>query len=289
MTSTVILTMLNSMGGADFEASLETHAAWGLKTLDLKDCIFGKAITDLDDAELLRARERIDRHGMEVATLSTVLFVGDVEAGPEAWRRDYLAKVPRTIQIARVLRPRCIRLLACRTQRRGEIDDATACLRQSFPWAIPMYRDAVGQICAAGFEVLIENEAHNCIWSRPGEVLSFFAALQADAGCMWDIQNMWQMGTFPSFEVYRQLRPIIRQVHLKGGMAETPGGPLKWRSTLEDASWPVRQIVGAVLADGVSPVICLNPSHGEAKDGYDYRNVTRRDIDFLRREFRQIH
>lgn len=288
MAGTIRLTMLNSMGGADFEESLRKHGAWGLRTLDLKDCLFGKRVTDLDDGDLARIRRLIDDHGMDVSNLSTQLFEGAVEAGCDAWQSEYLSKIPRTIEIARVLRPRCIRLLACRTERRSEVADATAYLEQEHPWAIAMYRDAAEQVRAAGFAVLIENEAYKCIWSKPSEVVSFFERLGTDAGYMWDIQNMWQMGTFPSLEVYRQLRPIIRQVHLKGGMSEVPGGPLKWRSALEDASWPVREIVAAVLADGVSPIICLNPSHGQPKDGYDYSNVTQRDIEFLRREFPAI-
>jgi len=32
----------------------------------------------------------------------------------------------------------------------------------------------------------------------------------------------------------------------------------------------------------VSPVLCLNSSHGVAKGGYDYSNVAKRDLDFLR-------
>ena len=288
MAKSVRLTMLNSMGGAEFGRSLDTHIAWGLKTVDLKDCIFGKRVTDLDDADLVPVRQLIDERGLDVSNLSTVLFEGAVEAGPEAWRAEYLAKIPRTIEIAQALQPRCIRLLACRTERRSEIDDSTAYLEEVHSWAIAMYREAIEQISRAGFAVLIENEAHKCIWSNPAEVLSFFERLGMGAGFMWDIQNMWQMGTFPSVAVYRQLRPLIRQVHLKGGMSETPGGPLRWRSALEDASWPVKEILCQVLADGVSPVICLNPSHGEPKPGYDYRNVTRRDVDFLRREFSQI-
>jgi len=285
MAGTVRLTMLNGMGGVDFEASLRTHAAWGLRTLDLKDSLFGKRVTDLDDADLARVRQLIDGHGMDVSNLSTQLFEGAVEAGRQAWQREYLAKIPRTIEIARVLRPRCIRLLACRTERRSEVADATAYLAEAHPWAIAMYREAVEQVLGAGFDVLIENEAHKCIWSRPAEVLGFFERLGGGAGFMWDIQNLWQMGTFPSVEVYGQLRPLIRQVHLKGGMSETAGGPLRWRSALEHASWPVKEIVAAVLADGVSPILCLNPSHGQAKDGYEYDDVTQRDIEFLRREF----
>jgi hypothetical protein len=40
-----------------------------------------------------------------------------------------------------------------------------------------------------------------------------------------------------------------------------------------------------VVSDGVSPVICLNGSHGERKDGYDYENAAERDLDYVKREF----
>ena len=143
MAEDVRLTMLNSMGGAEFEASLDTHMAWGLTTLDLKDCIFGKRVTDLDDGDLKRVRQLIDERGMGVSNLSTLLLEGAVESGPEAWQAEYLAKIPRTIEIARVLQPRCIRLLACRTLRRSEVADSTAYLEEVHPWAIAMYRDAV--------------------------------------------------------------------------------------------------------------------------------------------------
>ena len=102
------------------------------------------------------------------------------------------------------------------------------------------------------------------------------------------------MGTFPTLEVYRRLRPLIAMVHVKGGAAEAPAapgqpdGPLKWRTALADASWPVLDILRAVVADGVSPVICLNPSHGERKTGYDYTDVVGRDIEFLRRNIPEI-
>jgi hypothetical protein len=32
----------------------------------------------------------------------------------------------------------------------------------------------------------------------------------------------------------------------------------------------------------VSPVICLNPPHGQAIEGYDYTDLTRRDLEFVR-------
>jgi hypothetical protein len=35
-------------------------------------------------------------------------------------------------------------------------------------------------------------------------------------------------------------------------------------------------------------VICLNPSHGAPKPGYDYTDVVKRDIDFLRKNVEGI-
>ena len=115
-------------------------------------------------------------------TSRRVLFEGAVEAGREAWQGEYLAKIPRTIEIARVLQPRCIRLLACRTERRARSRMRRRTWRRTHPWAIAMYREAVEQVRAAGFDVLIENEAHKCIWSRPAEVLSFFERLGTRGG-----------------------------------------------------------------------------------------------------------
>ena len=138
--------------------------------------------------------------------------------------------------------------------------------------------------------MVIENEVHGCIWSRPEEILSFFQMLDRDGKVLltWDVQNLWQMGTFPSVEVYEQLKPLIGLVHLKGGMVEGSSRQLKWRSALEDASWPVAEIVGRIIADGASPVICLNPSHGEARPGYNYDDVVGRDLAFMRRTFPEV-
>ena len=89
---------------------------------------------------------------------------------------------------------------------------------------------------------------------------------------------------FPSLDGYRQLQPLLAYYHLKGGQAEDGTNELRWRSSLEDASWPVGEITRQVAADEVSPVVCLNGSHGRPKEGYDYSNVLERDLAFVRRE-----
>jgi len=43
----------------------------------------------------------------------------------------------------------------------------------------------------------------------------------------------------------------------------------------------VLEITRQAVADGV-PAICLNPSHGEAPEGFDARETAKRDLDFVR-------
>ncbi len=280
------ITMLNSMADRDFETALDRHVAWGLRHLDVKDSVFGKGVVDLDDAEAQRAAALIGARGLSVYCMSTQLFHGDVEVGETAFREAHLAPLERAISVAEVLRPNLFRLLSARTTGRAQLSDSIAYLRDEHPWVIACYREAVERLAAAGLRVTIENECHANIFSTPTEVTDFFAELDCgDAvNLTWDVQNMWQMGTVPTMDVYRGLRPLLAYYHLKGGQAEPGSRSLRWKSSLEDASWPVREITRQVVADGASPVICLNGSHGARKPGYSYDGVLERDLAFVRRE-----
>jgi sugar phosphate isomerase/epimerase len=277
------LTLLNCMLGQDFEQALDRHVQLGLKFVDLRDAIYGKWIMDLTDTEAARAAGAIRARGLSVCCLSTGLFCDDVERGEAHFREKHLAKVSRLGELARALRPRFVRLLSARFGKRAEIGNATEYLQREHPWVVPLYGEAVDRLATAGAEVTIENEAHGVIFANPAEIRDFFKALgRREKVCLtWDIQNMWQMGTFPTLEVYAQLRDLIGYVHVKGGRCAPGTRQLKWKSSLADASWPVAEIIGRVVADGVSPVICLNPPHGEADPSYDNAGITERDLEFM--------
>ncbi|MBC8104175.1 MAG: xylose isomerase, partial [Cytophagales bacterium] len=156
-------------------------------------------------------------------------------------------------------------------------------------WAIGVYRDWVDRIAAAGFGILVENEAQGCLLGSVAEIQMFFTALDRPvARYTWDVQNLWQSGTFPSLEVYRHLRPLIGAVHLKGGRASEDGETLEWAASLDEASWPVLEIVRAVVEDGVAPYLCLNPSHGRKPASWNVWEVAQREVAFLRREIEGI-
>lgn len=284
----VSLTVLNSMAGQDIETAFDRHVTWGLRFLDLKNCIFGKSVDELTVEEAKQVKEAADRRGLQVHTLSTCLLHGDVEQGEKAFRDRDIAALQNVLDVADILSPVQIRLLAASSNRRHEILDSSVYLTAHHPWLVNVYRDAVDQIRDAGYGAVIENEAHDCLFATPAETVSFFSTLDrtSHVGLVWDIQNLWQMGTFPTLDVYETLKPLIRMIHLKGGRAEVAGGALKWRSHLQDASWPVLPIVRRVIEDGRSPVICLNPSHGQSPPGFN--SDPQNDIEFLRNAVKEI-
>lgn len=279
----VRLAILNSMAGPDIERSVAVQAGLGLRDVDLKDGLFGKGILDLTDAEAKRLRVLFDAHGMAVHCLSTQLFGDGVERGQSYFSGCARDGAERAGVLAGILGARMVRLLGCQDRSRPAGVDLAGYLDGRAPWVLESYREGIRRLAAAGAQVTVENEVGDCVLATPEDVSSFFGALDSGAAASftWDVQNMWSLGTAPSAEVYERLRPLIGYVHLKGGRAG-PDGRLAWRSSLRDASWPVVSIVRAVVADGVSPVICLNPSHGRQPPGWDPDRVVADDVSFVR-------
>lgn len=280
------LTLLNSMAATDFEESLRLHREWGLEWMDIRDGVYGHWVKTLDVATAEKARAQIDDAGLNVYCLSTSLFFGEIEKGEDFFRENHLAKVDHIISLARVFEPTVTRLIAAQLPSRGADESAMDLIERDHPWVIEVYREAIDRMAEAGLGVTIENEAFRCFLSRAEDFHRFFEALDRtdSVGLTWDVQNHWATGVFPTLEVYGELRPLIQYFHTKGGQEDgSPQRRLKWNVALEDADWPVVQITQAVVDDGVSPVICLNPAqHGEDKPDYDYATVPKRDLDFLR-------
>jgi sugar phosphate isomerase/epimerase len=277
------IAILNGMADSDFERSLDLQKSWGIIDLDLKDSIFGKSLIELTDEEALRACAMIQERGLRTYCLSTNLFHDDLLKGEAKFGDDNLSKVPKIIALAKLLKPRFVRLLPARLVQRAEIIDSIAWTKKNAPWMFNQYQQAISLIHQAGFEATIENEVYGCIFGNPGEILEFFDTLGNDskASFTWDIQNLWQSGTFPSLDLYRQLKPLINYVHVKGGIKKPDTGELAWASSLEEASWPVKEIIREVVRDSLSDVICINPSHGAWRPGFNIQKVTRQDVSLL--------
>lgn len=274
------ISITNSVFGADAIASLELQQAVGVSDLDLKDGLFGRTVVDLSADEARRVAERAEQLGLNPYSMSTTFFDDEIEKGEQYFREHFLDRIDTALEVAAVVKTDVIRLMAAQASGRLSGAPLLDYLDDGFGWVIPAYREAIARIGAAGFEVVIENEVGSSICSSPADVLALFGAI-SDAGPVsftWDVQNMWETGHFPSLELFEQLRPVIGYVHVKGG-AMVDG--VLHKASLRDADWPVRNIVQAVAASGVSPVICVNPCHGVAPAGYNGVAVALDDIRFV--------
>jgi hypothetical protein len=279
------IAILNDIVSTDFITSLDIQQSWGIKVLDLRAHIFGSNVTTLSEEDAHKAAACIVARNMSVYCLSTGIFFNDIELGREQFVEKYEGQIEQTIRNAGILKPSVIRLLSARSSKRSLFPDSSIYMDEQHPWVIPLYQEAVDRFHAAGFRVTIENEVNNCIWSTPGEIISFFEKLDrpGKVSFTFDVQNLWKMGTFPSLSVYRELAPLIGYYHLKGGQsAESGSNELIWKSSLEDASWPVTEMTQQVIAQQQCEAICLNPSHGDVKPGYDYNDLDRRNYEFLK-------
>jgi len=300
------LTVLNAMASHDFDQALAVIREWGLEWVDLWGFIYGEPVDTLSFAASERVAARLDELGLRAYCLSSRIFDDSVEQDEQEFRDKHLATLRKSLAAASVLRPRYVRLIAGRVTGAAAAENCVSVLKDRYPWIRDVYREAVEEILEAGFTPTVENEHLDCFLSTPEEFHDFFEWLSAPSEFLftWDIVNAWKMGTYPTVEVYEALRPLLGYVHVKGGQAAADDpAKLKWKVGLDEASWPVREVIQAVVDDGVSPVICLNPAHGEWKTDYDYgdgstattpfrkRNlapVTGRDIDFLRRNVEGI-
>lgn len=278
-----LITATSSIFG-DLAESIREQRALGIDVLDLKDKVLGKEVVDLDDAELEQAAAMIEAAGMSLYCLSTVLFHPDVAEGEEAFAQQ-VEQVDRAIEVARRLQPRCIRLLAASSAARQPGEGLAEHLAASAPWLVDAYRSAIAKIQAAGFVTVIENEVGASLLRAPADVQALLPRLSdaGEAGLIWDVQNMWRTsGELPSLAAYRAVQPYLRYVHVKGGRLDAAGAMT--RSTLADTSWPVAEILRAVLADEASEAICVNPCKGAAPPGgYDAVEGARSDIRTVQR------
>ena len=281
------LTILNSMAGSDFESALDQHLAWGITDLDLRDAVYGHWLKALPIPDAERAAAAVSERNLTVHCLSSSVFFTDIAAGPEVFRGAHSAMLDHIIELARIFRPRMVRLIAAQLSTREDGPTAVRAVKRDAPWVFDVYKEAIDRIGEAGFTPTIENEAKRCLLSHPEEFVEFFEALDRSGAVTltWDVQNQWATGVFPEPEHLDVLSPLMAYYHVKGGRHVDSSRALTWNVALADATWPIKPITQRVVDEGLSPVVCINPAqHGEDDPSYDYSGIVKRDIDFLRAE-----
>lgn len=287
----VKLTMLCNMASKDFREAVERFVELGLTTMDLKRGLFGKSVQELTVAEAGNVKQIATAAGLDITCLSSAIFGHKPDADKDPFCRQNFARLDHLLDVAEVLQPTFIRLLAPGLPEGADRADMPAFLAAEYPWLYDAYRQAARSILDRGFTPTIENEGDS-IFTDPASTAAFFdtLGLNDQLKLTWDVQNMWLGGGhLPTLDDCDTLRPYLGYLHLKGGMgsSEEPDR-LVYASTLEDAHWPVRATVERIIGFGVSPVICLNSSHGKWREAAGHAQENVRNIAFLRASFPEI-
>ena len=273
------LTLQSDMCGSTLEEVIAFHLDRGLSELDLKTGLAGEPVETmtLDDAR--RARAMLDAAGLGLYCLSTSLFAVELAADGRAVEDD-AARLQELGPVIDVLAPRYVRVLAAIRPEHGS--SPVAHLPGAVAYAAAL-RSSAADLTARGTGLLIENGPENSVVSSAANArqLAELIGTGSTIGFIWDVQNMWQSGSFPRASDPAEFGSLLKYVHVKGGRTAGPvPGELVSASTLADASWPVVEVLDAVRELGTVECIALNPSHGR-HESTTPDSIRDHDIDFL--------
>ncbi|HET8626194.1 MAG TPA: sugar phosphate isomerase/epimerase family protein [Thermomicrobiales bacterium] len=187
----------------DLDEQLDTLARESLRYLELR-AVWGKNVLRLDDAELARVRQALDRQGVGVSSIGSP--IGKIGVADDF--APHLEDFKRALHAAHVMGAPFVRIFSFYIP---EGDDPAR------------YRDEVlsrlGRLVeaadGAGVTLLHENE-RGIYGDTPARCRDLLAALDSPLlRAAWDPANFVLCGVRPYTEGYDLLRPYIAYVHVK--------------------------------------------------------------------------
>lgn len=100
---------------------------------------------------------------------------------------------------------------------------------------------------AKGSEVTVLMETHGDVVKTSDLLMVMRSAQHKHAGLVWDVANMWTITGEDPVEVYKQLKPFIRHVHVKD--AKKSGDKLEY-TLLTKGEVPIMKAIDAMAKDG---------------------------------------
>ncbi|MFD4421814.1 sugar phosphate isomerase/epimerase family protein [Agromyces sp. NPDC058484] len=210
---------------------IEVRSAWGVN------------VVDLDDDQLTRLRDILNRADMRVSAVASP--IGKVDVALDADLE--VQRLRRIIRVAQALQTRSIRVFSF---FRGEgvpveaiRDDVLARMRLL---ADEAERESV---------VLLHENEKDIYGDTPERVLDLVESVGSPAlRLAWDNANFVQVGVRPFTDGYRMLRPYVDYLQVKDAIADTgevvPAG---------DGDGELRETLAALRDDGYAGFASLEP------------------------------
>jgi sugar phosphate isomerase/epimerase len=210
----------------DLQEAIPHYQEWGLKYVDLRGRIFGKALERLTKDEIKAARTMLDNAGLKVACMESSIAKEHLPDDPEVIR-DQHAKLETLIMAADILDCRLVRCFHF-WQGRYRGDDKVMGDTQ-LAKAVELTRPLIKRANECGLVMAFEN-----CGASVSDIQRVIAGLGSDRAYLaWDPHNDWneEAALFGSENAYIDaLAKQCRIVHVKAALALPEAGPtLPWQ------------------------------------------------------------
>ncbi len=263
----------------EFEHALEVMAQAGLGYAELQ-YLWDKEVGDLDEAELRRARELLDRHGMKVSCISRHIFVGigmgDIEVG-DAVHAKQMEYLRRCIAMAQDFGTKLVRVMSGRKEmiifgeNGAEVWNASV---GAWEKLLAILEPAVKLAESEDITLVVETGNNAMITSCwLGRKLIDELGTK-NLKVLWDSANTLYCAETPYPDGYESLRGgYLGHVHIKDSVVDIPKARVRQCELDTGQMAPyLRDMAAAFTADGYDGVISLEnvyrPDGGSFEDGF---------------------
>ncbi|MPV36897.1 sugar phosphate isomerase/epimerase family protein [Georgenia subflava] len=231
----------------DLEEQCSLVAKLGLSYLEFRSA-WGTNVLDLDDAQLARAKEILDSHGLKVSSIGSPIGKIFVDEDFDA----HLERARHAVDVADHFGARYIRIFSFFIREGDDPDDhRDEVLRRM---------RALAEVAEAGDVVLLhenEKEIYGDIPRRCVDILQSVGSPHLRAA--WDAANFVQVGVRPFTEAFADIRPYLEYVQIKDAHLADGEVVAAGRGDGE-----VRETIRALREDGFDGFFSLEPHLSQA-------------------------
>lgn len=246
-----------------FTDALDWAVKRGFRHVEVR-MVDGANVANLDDAQVARAKQEIDKRGLKVSAIASPLFkcaldparpveVGDLFGNKEEPLDVHFAKLPRAIKIAKALGTAKIRIFSFWREKQPEkyFDEIARHLKRAA---------AVAE--AESVTLMLENETA-CNGGYAAEVAELCRRVGSPAlRVLWDPGNENYGGKSCWPEGYAAVKGLFDHVHLKDSVMDAAGKPVC--VPIGKGRTPLREQIAALERDGYRGIYTLETRYTPA-------------------------
>ena len=197
----------------DFDEAVRKCQEAGAESIEIRGGIWGKSVTNIDDDDIRKMQDVLDKYGMEVGVIGSPF--GKCTFEKEDYEK-HMKFFPRMVELAHIFDTRIIRMFAfwLPKEMRGN-EKQRPDIKEHLGEIAPRLKPAAAIAEKEDVIMALETEGATLVGTC-AEARAVIDAVESDAmGLTWDINNSWYCGELPYPDGYDQIRGLVRHIHVK--------------------------------------------------------------------------